>query len=130
VFAWIVLLAATFVVLFPIWWTVTASFKNPVDMATRPPRYVPFLNFEPTLDAWKSVFGAGSMIYRLVANSLIIAVSSSALAITIGSLAAYSLSRFEFKRLKNNYIAFFDSFEQDVSASGVGYTFLPDVQVS
>ena len=58
------------------------------------------------MDAWKSLFGAGSVIYRLVTNSLIIAVSSSALAITIGSLAAYSLSRFEFKRLKNNYIAF------------------------
>ena len=116
VLAWIVLLVATFAVLFPIWWTVTTSFKNPKDISAWPPPYVPFLNFEPTLDAWKSIFGgpgqlssgghAGSMIYRVVTNSLIIAASSSALAITMGSLAAYSLARFEFKRWKNNDIAF------------------------
>jgi len=116
IFAWIILIVASLVVLFPIWWTVTTSFKMPRDIATWPPPYVPFLNFEPTLSAWESIFGApgqlsggghaGSMIYRVVTNSLIIAVSSSALAITIGSLAAYSLARFEFRRWKNNDIAF------------------------
>jgi len=116
IFAWIVLIVALFAFLFPIWWTITTSFKNPRDITTWPPPYIPFLDFEPTLSAWKSIFGgpgqigtgghSGSLIFRTVTNSLIIGVSSTALAITIGSLAAYSLARFKFKRWKNDDIAF------------------------
>lgn len=105
VFAWVVLLVAAFVALFPIYWMMTTSFKNPIDAAKRPPAFVPFLNFQPTLDAWNGLLGKGSLLYRVATNSLIIAVSSSALCLLIGSLAAYSLARFEFKRWQNNDIA-------------------------
>jgi multiple sugar transport system permease protein len=117
--AWVVLLISAFVALFPIFWMVTTSFKTPVDVATWPPPLVPFLNFQPTLDAWNSIMGTvmttatlstgghpGEVMFRVTTNSLIIATSSSLLCIVIGSMAAYSLARFEFKRWKNNDIAF------------------------
>jgi multiple sugar transport system permease protein len=119
VFAWAILLIASFVALFPIYWMVTTSFKNPIDVSTFPPPYVPFLQFKPTLDAWNSIMGKemtvvtlatgghpGAVMFKVVTNSLIIASCSAALCILIGSLAAYSLARFEFKRWKNNDIAF------------------------
>ena len=48
-FAWSV------VVLFPIYWVVITSFKDAAAV-NQGPFYVPFLDFEPTLNAWRSQF--------------------------------------------------------------------------
>jgi multiple sugar transport system permease protein len=50
------LLAAwSVVVLFPIYWVIITSFKDAAAV-NQGPFYVPFLDFEPTLDAWRSQF--------------------------------------------------------------------------
>ena len=43
------------VVLFPIYWVIITSFKDAAAV-NQGPFYVPFLDFEPTLNAWRSQF--------------------------------------------------------------------------
>jgi multiple sugar transport system permease protein len=49
------LVAWSIVVLFPIYWVIITSFKDAAAV-NQGPFYVPFLDFEPTLDAWRSQF--------------------------------------------------------------------------
>ena len=49
------LVAWSVIVLFPIYWVVITSFKDAAAV-NQGPFYVPFLDFEPTLDAWRSQF--------------------------------------------------------------------------
>lgn len=49
------LVAWSLVVLFPIYWVIITSFKDAAAV-NQGPFYVPFLDFEPTLDAWRAQF--------------------------------------------------------------------------
>ena len=49
------LVAWSVVVLFPIYWVIITSFKDAAAV-NQGPFYVPFLDFEPTLNAWRSQF--------------------------------------------------------------------------
>ncbi len=49
------LVAWSIVVLFPIYWVIITSFKDAAAV-NQGPFYVPFLDFEPTLGAWRSQF--------------------------------------------------------------------------
>jgi multiple sugar transport system permease protein len=49
------LVAWSVIVLFPIYWVIITSFKD-ATAVNQGPFYVPFLDFEPTLDAWRSQF--------------------------------------------------------------------------
>lgn len=49
------LVAWSVVVLFPIYWVIITSFKDAAAV-NQGPFYVPFLDFEPTLDAWRVQF--------------------------------------------------------------------------
>ncbi|WP_119071017.1 carbohydrate ABC transporter permease [Aggregatilinea lenta] len=100
----------SFIVLFPYYWLATTSFKKPLD-ATRFPKYVPFYDFQPTTEHWDYIltqrWDKTSGSFR---NSLIIASGSTFLAVLLGSMAGYGLSRFKYywKRLRwrNDNIAF------------------------
>ncbi len=70
-------------VLFPIYWVIITSFKDAAAV-NQGPFYIPFVDFSPTLDAWRTQFtedpfctvGAiGRQLWLLVYNSLIFAVS-------------------------------------------------------
>ena len=103
--------------LFPIYWTITTSFKAAPDVMKG--HLVPFLDFAPKWLGWRSLglspntIGAESTVRAefLVrfTNSLVISVSSSALAVALGSLAAYGLSRFSYRFgfMRNSDISFF-----------------------
>ena len=85
-------------VLFPILWTLFTSFKKPLDAMAIPPVFI----FKPTLEPYmRALFGGGYIgeikFFHHALNSIIIAVSSTAISVASGSLAAYSLSRFRFK---------------------------------
>lgn len=54
-FAHCLLVAWSIVVLFPIYWVIITSFKDAAAV-NQGPFYVPFLDFEPTLDAWRVQF--------------------------------------------------------------------------
>ncbi len=90
------LIAWTLVVLFPLYWVVVTSLKEPVDVSY-PPKFLPFIDFTPSLQAWHYIFvDLGNDTFRPYVNSLIVASISTCLAVGIGSMAAYALSRIDY----------------------------------
>jgi len=122
------LLLWAFISLFPIYWTATTSFKMQPDVmrgalvpawdglfGTPMPKWA----FTPKWLGWKSLGLSPQTIFeestvraeflRRFGNSVVISVTSSVLAVILGTLAAYGLSRFSYKFLwmKNEDISFF-----------------------
>jgi multiple sugar transport system permease protein len=103
--------------LFPIYWTVTTSFKIAPDVMRS--HLVPFVDFDPRWLGWRSlglspetIGGVSTVREEFLSrfwNSVLTAVCASTLAIVIGSLAAYGLTRFTYKfgPMKNTDISFF-----------------------
>jgi multiple sugar transport system permease protein len=112
-----------FICLFPLYWLLTTSFKQPLAV-NRVPTYFPYLAaqerptpvvnqifFTPTLDHWNFLFGTQyEQTTRHLRNSVIAAVFSTITATVIGAMAGYGLSRFRYywSRLnwKNDNIAY------------------------
>jgi len=87
----------TLVVLFPLYWVLITSFKLPGQVGDGPD-YLPFIDYRPSLHAWKYIFvDLGSDTFRPYLNSVIIASISTVLAMTVGSMAAYALARLHFR---------------------------------
>lgn len=84
----ITLLTATLVfVLFPLVWVALASFKNPEQMSQ------PFLLiFAPTLQNWQSVLDSG--ILQAAGRSAIVAVSTVAVSLVVGSMGGYVIAKY------------------------------------
>ena len=84
-------------VLFPIYWIIITSVKEAVDVNTGP-FYLPWVDFQPSLHAWKDLFvyDYEDTLFAYL-NSVIIAVFSTLLCVLIGSMAAYALARIEYK---------------------------------
>ena len=103
--------------LFPIYWTISTSFKTARDVTQG--HLVPFVDFQPNWLGWRSlglspdtIGGISTVREEFLSrflNSIIASVGASCLAVIIGSLAAYGLSRFQYKFLwlKNKDISFF-----------------------
>ncbi len=99
------LLLWTLVCLFPIYWTLTTSFKTARDVQRG--NLIPWLDFDPDWLGWRrlglspdTIFETSTVRDEFLArffNSVITSVSASLLAIVIGSLAAYGLCRFRYK---------------------------------
>ncbi|MFK7994416.1 MAG: carbohydrate ABC transporter permease [Granulosicoccus sp.] len=77
---------------FPFYWMVTTSLKTQVLALESPPVWV----FEPTFANYSEVLGKDGVGKTLI-NSLIVAVSTTILAVLLGCPAAYALARFEFR---------------------------------
>jgi multiple sugar transport system permease protein len=85
------------VVLFPLYWLVITSFKLPIQVNSGPV-YLPFVDFQPSLDAWRYIFvDLRSDTLRPYVNTVVVALGSSTLALALGSAAAYALIRFPYK---------------------------------
>lgn len=97
-FRYVVVLLALAFVLFPIFWIVGSSIKYPGELRSRPPVWIPK---HPTLANYRTIMREkGNLALK---NSVVIGVSATILSVTIGSLAAYSLSRF---RTGGRHLAF------------------------
>lgn len=85
------------VTVFPIYWIFVTSLKSPLSV-NGGPTYVPYVDFVPTLDAWRAAFSGdrGDFIAPLM-NSIVISLTASVIALVIGSMAAYALVRFQFR---------------------------------
>ena len=95
--AYLILGFWTLIVLFPLYWLAITSFKLPIQVNTGP-KYIPFVDFDPSLDAWRYIFGdLRNDTLRPYMNSVVVAVFSSALALVLGSTAAYALARFRYQ---------------------------------
>ena len=106
-----------FISLFPIYWTLTTSFKTAVNVTQG--HLIPFIDFYPDWKGWRSLGLSPDSIGQISTvreefllrfeNSIIASLGASALAVAIGSLAAYGLSRFDYKfgPMRNKDISFF-----------------------
>ena len=82
--------AVTIVFLFPVYWLFIMAFKTPEEVFASPPVWVPSqINF----DGFVELFRDGDV--RTVLNSLIIAGTSTVVAMLLGTMGAYSLARFK-----------------------------------
>jgi multiple sugar transport system permease protein len=89
---WIILLVS----LFPIYWTVSSSFKESYMVHSVPPKFV----FTPTLHAYIYVW-TNTQVPKCILNSFIIGVVTVGLALIFGIPIAYALNRYTFKRKKD-----------------------------
>ncbi len=101
---WIVIFIAVAWAVFPFYWAIVTSLKEPGVILTKP-SLIPFLQFKPTLFNWQLEFtNRWREISRALGNSLIISVGSTIISITLGTLAGYGLASFRFDRWKNKDI--------------------------
>jgi multiple sugar transport system permease protein len=136
------LVAWSVIVLFPIYWVIITSFKDAAAV-NQGPFYVPFLDFEPTLAAWRSQFTSdpycdapsivrqvGLLAYNSVAfilspvvtlqpmepqickiflaftNSIVVSIAATAICIAVGAMAAYALTRIQYRPKIGNVAIF------------------------
>ena len=100
-----VLIAWSLIVLFPIFWMVSTSFKGSGEWIAWPPHWLPH---EPTLYNYQQILAVGPLaaapsreateqvynIWKAVGDSAAIATLSSLVALLMGTFLAYSISRF------------------------------------
>jgi multiple sugar transport system permease protein len=77
---------------FPFYWMVTTSLKSQADALAYPPKWL----FSPTFHHYSAALFEHDVAGSLL-NSLIIASSTTVLAILLGAPAAYALARYEFR---------------------------------
>ena len=114
---YLLLIAWAIICLFPIYWTITTSFKMAPNVMKG--ALIPWVDYTPAWLGWRSLglspdtIGAESTVrsefLKRFFNSAITAVASSTIAVMLGSLAAYGLSRFSYKfgYMRNSDILFF-----------------------
>ena len=97
VFAYVVLIGWTVVVLFPLYWLAVTSLKQPIQV-NGGPVYLPFVDFQPTVDNWKYILvDLGSDTIRPYWNTVVVGLASAVVALALGSSAAYALVRFHYR---------------------------------
>lgn len=105
--AQVLAILVAFIFLVPILWMVTSSFKAPKDILLMPPKWI----YQPTLDNYRAVllgernisgatFPEVKDFPRFIGNSVIIGLSSTFIALLIGTPAAYTIERYKFRGKK------------------------------
>lgn len=103
---WAAILLVTLIAFFPFFFSVITSFKTQADSISG--TIIPWLQFEPTLINWQQEFGlGGSETVRSLINSAIIAIGSTFLATSLGTLAGYGLARFKYGKSNRNLVSWF-----------------------
>jgi multiple sugar transport system permease protein len=107
----------TILALFPLYWTFSTSVKLGRDVTQG--HLIPLLDFNPSWKGWQSLGLSPDTIFatsnvrdeflKRFINSGIASLGAAALAVALGSLAAYGLSRFDYKfgPWRNKDISFF-----------------------
>lgn len=95
--AYVFLATWTFIVLFPLYWLAVTSLKQPIQVDSGPV-YLPYVDFQPTLDAWRYIFvDLRNDTLRPYVNTVVVGLTSALLALLLGSSAAYALVRFQYR---------------------------------
>ena len=107
----------TVICLFPIYWTLTTSFKTAADVMKG--NMIPWWDYQPKWLGWRSLGLSPRTIFtestvrsefmKRFVNSAIAAGGASTLALILGSSTAYGLSRFNYRFgfMRNPDISFF-----------------------
>jgi multiple sugar transport system permease protein len=93
----------TLIFLFPLYWAVSTALRNPADTFTVAGLGIPWIDFRPTLDNFKTELSTPEGL-KALRTSIVVSVSAVALALLLGLPAAYALARFRFLRWKNSDI--------------------------
>jgi len=88
----VLVMGATIVSVFPLYWVIATSLKAPVDVFRMPPVWL----FKPTLENYRMVFSSRFPSYFL--NSLVISVGAVSVSLVVGVPAAYGLARLRIPR--------------------------------
>jgi multiple sugar transport system permease protein len=105
---WFALAGVIFFFMFPLYWIAVSSIKMRADVISRVPTFLPFIQFDPTLQNYSDILIGGSVssatgvrassdvsVFRdRLINSVIISGAATLLAVLLGTLAAYAFSRF------------------------------------
>ncbi len=121
VLSYVILGIWAFVILFPLYWLVVTSFKISSQVAEGP-FYIPFVDFKPSLDAWKYIL-VGDLSHdtlRNFSNTIIVAPTSALLALALGTTAAYALARFEYRPRVGAILTFIGCVALSIIAISIG----------
>src|SRR5881394_2866352 len=95
--SYVLLFAWSFVVLFPLYWLAVTSLKTPLEVNDGP-FYIPFRDFQPTLESWRYIFvDLAEDTFRPYLNTVVVGLTSTALTVLLGSMAAYGLVRMRYQ---------------------------------
>ena len=86
-------LVAIFLFAFPVYWMASSAFKEPGDIQTYEPRFLPI---PATLDNFVTAV-TRPYFPEFVRNSLVVSISTVVLALVVGLLAAATVSRVRFR---------------------------------
>src|SRR5438067_4001488 len=90
---YVILVALTIVMLFPVAWMLTVSVRPNVEVMKIPPDWIPALF---TVEAYSRVLRSGRYL-QTFANTYFVALAVTLVSLFIGAMAAYALARFRFK---------------------------------
>lgn len=89
---------------FPFYWMILNSFKQPLDIFKVP---VDIFTFDLTLESYEAVFSYGDgLVWRAYLNSLLVAILSTLGTLFTSSLAAFAFAKLKFKGSKPLYTLF------------------------
>jgi trehalose/maltose transport system permease protein len=90
---WILVIFILIYTVFPFVWALLAAIKPNADISATPTRYLPSKLYWGNLEY---VFNQRDFLYAL-RNSILVSLSTVAIALAVGSLAAYALGRIKFR---------------------------------
>lgn len=83
--------------IFPLYFVLVTAFKPPLAVS-QGPTYLPWIDFQPTLQAFRDAFaGLRGDFWGPVVSSVLVSLSATALSVLLGAMAAYALVRFRFR---------------------------------
>jgi len=85
---------------FPFYWAISNSLRAPAETFTVAGLGIPFIDFTPTLENWRSQLSQPEA-YRAFTNSTLISLMAMLIALGLGLPAAYALARFRFFTIPN-----------------------------
>lgn len=88
----------------PLLWILSNSVRPTIYV--RSARAIPFLQFQPTLDHWRRWLRDDRLL-RSAADSTIVALASTWIALALGCPAGYALARYRYERWKNADLVLF-----------------------
>ena len=99
---WIPLILFLIFLLFPFYWTFLTCIKSDAELHSLTVTYWPQ---EPTFQAYEHLFNQFNFLHPMK-NSLIVAIITTIVSLTVSTLAAYSFSRFRFAGRKPLMVLF------------------------
>jgi len=95
------------VCLFPLYWVAVTSLKGDPELIQEP-FYLPFVDFTPSLKAWVSILTwANDHLLLRFFNSAVVGITSTLLTVSLGGLAVYGLTRFQYAVRWTRLVLFF-----------------------